>query len=185
MAKKLTHKNCIICNEKIYGKKRLDRGGYYYPTRCANCIRKPINPEAYLESKLKALQKAREKNEKPIGSRRKHESSPNVFYWVIKTKPTGRWEYEHRIVTNAPKGSHVHHISGNTLDNRLENLIVLSPSEHIKHHNCIFKWSKLFDSCVGCGTTTKRHLSHGFCTTCYQRRFTNEKQKIKRRKAPS
>ena len=47
---------------------------------------------------------------------------------------------EHRYVVyeagvEIPVGHHVHHLNHNKLDNRLENLEVLSNSEHIsKHH---------------------------------------------------
>ena len=184
MVKKLTHKNCVICGTKVFGIPRKDRKAFYYPNRCQDCSRIPLDASV-TSKRIKVLNQARMLREKPIGAKRKHEASPGVFYWLIKTKPSGRWEYEHRFVTKAPKGFHVHHINGDTLDNRLENLAILSPSEHIKHHNCITKWSKLFDSCLDCGTTTKRHLSHGLCTTCYQRKFTNEKQKLKRKSQPS
>jgi hypothetical protein len=169
MPKKLSHKNCVICGIAVEGKKRADRNSYYYPKRCSNCAFIPEDPNVTV-NRLKWLEQARAKHEKPIGSRRKHEASPGMFYWLIKVKPTGRWQYEHRVVTKAPKGFHVHHINGNTLDNRLENLAVLSPKEHLHSHNSLHgKWAKLFDSCTGCGTTTKRHLSHGLCTTCYQK----------------
>jgi len=38
----------------------------------------------------------------------------------------------HREITNCPKGYDVHHIDGNTLNNRRSNLTILKPVEH--HH---------------------------------------------------
>ena len=169
MAKKLEHKNCVICNEKVFGVKRKDRNAYYYPKRCKKCEWEPTDPTTK-EKRIGYLKKARETREKPIGTKRKQQVSPGVFYWQIKVSPTGKWPYEHRHITNAPPGSHVHHINGDTLDNRVENLVVMSPKDHISHHTGIGdKWAKLFDCCRGCGTSKKRHLSHGLCTTCYQR----------------
>lgn len=43
---------------------------------------------------------------------------------------TDSLQYLHRILTNAPAGLHVHHKNHNTLDNRKQNLEVLTPKEH-------------------------------------------------------
>ena len=38
----------------------------------------------------------------------------------------------HRLIMGFPDGLDVHHINGNGLDNRKENLITLTPSEHAR-----------------------------------------------------
>lgn len=45
-----------------------------------------------------------------------------------------RYEYEHRLVVDAEPGEIVHHINGDKLDNRPENLQVMSQSEHVRLH---------------------------------------------------
>jgi predicted DNA-binding protein YlxM (UPF0122 family) len=38
------------------------------------------------------------------------------------------------------------------------------------------KWSLKYDQCVKCGTTKAKHIAHGYCRNCYNRK-TEEKQK--------
>ena len=38
------------------------------------------------------------------------------------------------LITDPETSDHVHHINGDPLDNRLENLVVLTPAEHRKRH---------------------------------------------------
>jgi hypothetical protein len=40
----------------------------------------------------------------------------------------------HREIMQAPRGVHVHHISGDKLDNRRSNLEILNVGEHREHH---------------------------------------------------
>lgn len=40
----------------------------------------------------------------------------------------------HRLVVNAPRALHVHHRDENRWNNRPENLLVLTPEEHMKQH---------------------------------------------------
>jgi len=112
----------------------------------------------------------------PIGATRLHHSNPTLVYRQIKAGP-GRagWRFEHRVVVEQHIGrrldrnEHVHHRNGNTLDNRIENLVCMSHSDHSKHHHNLQRWAKKFDHCRWCGTDKKEHVGHGLCTTCYQR----------------
>ena len=99
-------------------------------------------------------------------------------YRVIKVgKGQYGWAREHRYVMEQLLGrklarnEHVHHKDGNTLNNAPENLVVLSAADHNREHFVLpdTQWSKLHASCIECGTTERRHISHGMCSACYQR----------------
>ena len=162
--KRLTSKPCNICGTPIKGVKRADRNAYYFSPRCTGCARKAFDPEVRA-TRRRCLDAGRVVH--PLGSTRLHACS-GFIYRLVKTSIG--WEYEHRVITGAAPDQVVHHINENTLDNRIENLRVMSPAEHLReHHALVGVWSKLYDCCRECGTTERRHLSHGHCTACYQR----------------
>jgi len=165
--KRLFTKPCNVCGTPIEGVKRADRNAYHYSPRCKDCSHKNFDPNLK-KFRQDLLNKFRPKSE--VGARQKHQSRDGLFYWRIKIAQPNVWEYEHRVITNAPKGFHVHHLNGNTLDNRQENLMIIAPSEHSKHHATILRWSRKYDCCQVCKTTIKKHLANGLCTTCYQRK---------------
>jgi HNH endonuclease len=112
----------------------------------------------------------------PLGTTRLHHSTPTLVYRKIKVGPgrTG-WRFEHRVVIERSLGrqldwnEHVHHRNGDTLDNRIENLTLLSHSEHSQHHHALHQWSKKHSACIACNETSRAHAGHGLCTRCYQR----------------
>ena len=69
-------------------------------------------------------------------------------------KADGVVQLEHRYLMECSLGrklnrdEHVHHINGDGKDNRLENLVVLSASEHLRMHNAKYPSEKV---CVVCG----------------------------------
>ena len=165
MPKKLEFKLCPFCGTQIMGVKRADRKAYYYAPRCVDCAYKALTPEV-LATKRRVIADVRVTC--AVGEKRLHTASDGFVYVTVKIAQPNKWEYEHRVLTNAPKNSHVHHKNKNTLDNRLENLVVLTVKDH-RHAHALTRWARFYDCCTICGTTDRRHLSHGRCTACYQR----------------
>lgn len=63
----------------------------------------------------------------------------------------------------------VHHKNGDCTDDRIENLEVMSQSDHAKLHSTIDRWSRKCASCIECGTTSVKHQGNGLCWNCYAR----------------
>lgn len=59
-----------------------------------------------------------------------------------------RWIMEQALGRKLRQDEHVHHKNGNPLDNRIENLEVLDPKQHMRLHKQQYPDEK---SCVRCG----------------------------------
>jgi hypothetical protein len=125
-----------------------------------------------------------------LGSRHVAKNSPGKSYWTVVTEE-GR-KYEHRVIMEKKLGrkllrsEHVHHRNGDGLDNRPENLELLSASAHAKLHGpeayrkakpSILasirlppgKWARWFDHCQRCQTRNRPHCAHGYCHACFEK----------------
>lgn len=86
---------------------------------------------------------------------------------------------EHRYVMEQHLGrplhpdEHIHHLNRDKTDNRIENLVLTSNSEHQYLHRgdsrLKGRWSYRHDACVICGTTESRHAGKGRCKRCDSR----------------
>ena len=61
-----------------------------------------------------------------------------------------RWLMEQELGRKLLATEHVHHINGNPLDNRLENLVVMDQNAHLRMHKQLYPDEKV---CEWCGST--------------------------------
>jgi predicted RNA-binding Zn-ribbon protein involved in translation (DUF1610 family) len=110
---------------------------------CANCGKlfharyDAVTKQRKYCSKTCARTGEKNPNFRKAGSTHIDDMGGGLKYRVIKT-PDGKWRREHRVLMEQilgrklRPGEHVHHINGNGLDNRLENLILLPAVVHLR-----------------------------------------------------
>lgn len=72
---------------------------------------------------------------------------PNYYYHKWKSNGVRYHELLHHAVYKfhhgeIPKGCVIHHRDGNPLNNDIENLVAVTPSEHSKIHQNLLRWNK-------------------------------------------
>ena len=104
--------------------------------------------------------------------------------YVLITLPNGGRVREHRFVMEGHLGRNIksneiiHHINGDSQENRLENLELMTKSEHSRHHNPVGrklpietrkKLSKYWGQKCAVTDCSKSVRTKGWCNSHYQR----------------
>lgn len=88
------------------------------------------------------------------------------------TLPGGERTYQHRALVNAPAGFIVHHKNHDKSDNRLENLEIMTKSDHFSHHAPhLARWGPpISDKCLVCKEPRVPGIGfrRGLCSAHYQ-----------------
>ena len=70
----------------------------------------------------------------------------------------------HRLIMDAKAGEEVHHLNGNKLDNRRENLTIYSASEHQNHHKHLV---------IARNRANRKYALTLICPECHQKCLVN------------
>jgi len=145
---------CKICNKTVfYSPSKIRK---YCSNKCAHIDRIvpmpkcPIcgNPKKSRSAWKYCSLKCRNKGKSFTGHRcwkgGKHINSRGyvmIFIPKEKRKTSSKYKHEHRIIMERHLGrslkkiEHVHHKNHDRSDNRIENLVLVSPSEHLRLHH--------------------------------------------------
>lgn len=74
-----------------------------------------------------------------------------------------RWLMEEKLGRKLERYEHVHHINGDPLDNRMENLVVLHQNAHLRLHKQQYPDEKECANCGGAFTVNPRKRKRNKC----------------------
>lgn len=104
-----------------------------------------------------------------------------------KQRPVHRLIMEVHLGRKLSSNEIVHHIDENKLNNNIENLQLVSRSEHMRIHKRPRRQNVCKDICIGCKEyKVINYLKHNACTNCYRKLIrlgviTTQKYKARKR----
>ena len=115
---------------------------------------------------------------KQNGRKTTQEGYVKIFSPDHPNRDANKYVYEHRLVMEKKLERHltkkevVHHIDGDKLNNKIQNLELFeSAQKHKAFHKKIDKendgWAIGFSKCIDCGTTETKHRGRGLCRKCF------------------
>jgi len=148
------HESCVVCGKTDHP--------HYSRGKCSQCYLREYRGRA--ENKVKHREQAAHwgrENGRVVRDKKHFAGQREVLL-------TGKTSCE---LCGSSKQLVVHHKDGKGRDhpspnNSPENLQVLCRACHARVHRTNVGWSRDFECCVDCGTTTVRHRSKGRCLHC-------------------
>lgn len=159
---------CSLKCKAIERERRRREGKERQCTECGLWFYRPPSLEAKYCSRLcqgRSIKGEKHPNWTGVGS-----ITPEGYHRITVAGKGSIYEHRHVMEENLQRrlstSEHVHHLNGDKLDNRLENLEITTLYEHPRLHK-IDTWSRKQETCANCGRSDRPHKARGLCNVCH------------------